>query len=583
MKFGPKHLLSFGKAFTIAHCALVLFGAPFFEEILLTTLLSLLISCLIFWPVVVAFDVADLQEIAVILLNRDWLTKPQEKAIYTAYGTVIGAWIGVFPIPLDWDVWYQVTLSDSYHDGGVDRICELTNLVRNQSANPQTFKALLRMNAMHSSSSSSKLHPNEYIIPQVPKIKAMFFCEFDLDKGPVIRVNVEDGDFNLDDVLDSRRFASYSSALIPRDELLNKHVKIGIHTTRMKYKVMGYPVGLQKPEWFSHVPKRTAETYRREKYRFCVCIIVPHEASLDENDYVYELFVEKMTSYLLNAEIEEYFLSDRKDNNVIHDYLRVTLESINSTGEAQFQLTKKNRCYLKILPPYRGREPPDVLPHMVPIIKKDLKLTPDRMCKMDVVSYMLVPKINGIRCVKELAMCTGLDTELVTRCIKALCYFDILALAPLFLYSNNYVATEKLHDFYNDANMIQECLEFVRRRVKRKKTNEIIILQPPKFTDVFRLYLNLKIGQRLSEFVITNDPKSLFVDVRRFIQFGMIRGFLRKLSIYPIVINFCTKGSLLSKFDGTRPLEDLAVEFAIEPMELYNKLKASGKLTFITK
>lgn len=45
-------------------------------------------------------------------------------------------------------------------------------------------------------------------------------------------------------MLDNTRFASYSSALIPRDELLNKHVKIGIHATRMKYKVMGYPVGL---------------------------------------------------------------------------------------------------------------------------------------------------------------------------------------------------------------------------------------------------------------------------------------------------------------------------------------------------
>ncbi len=40
----------------------------------------------------------------------------------------------------------------------------------------------------------------------------------------------------------------------------------------------------------------------------------------------------------------------------------------------------------------------------------------------------------------------------------------------------------------------------------------------------------------LKEWCRRMDPRSMNIDERRLIQFGMVRGFLRKLSIYPVYV-----------------------------------------------
>ncbi|CAJ0566160.1 unnamed protein product, partial [Mesorhabditis spiculigera] len=489
------------------------------------------------------------------------------------------------------------TLPHARDDRGGHRECGIPSLMRDGQHEAKSAQALQRM---IEASANAWLSSADFIYEDVPRIKCIFFCEFHLTRGTLIQLKCEDENFKLDDVLPTQRFGSYSAAFIPKDELVNRQVRVGIHANGRKYKVMGYPVALKKEDKITsppktkyglriatwnkcEVPKESIEIYKRGKYRFCICFVVPHEIEATENDFVYEPVIEKLTEYIVGLEQERHWLSGRKSDEALQRLFEYTLISLNTTGAVCYQVTDHCCIYLKLSPLQMGHEPPEVYPHTVPIPQLEMWRWRRNKTRMDIVAQMIIPKIDGLRCVKEISIMTGLDVDLVIRCIRNLCYYEAVALVPFFLYSNNYVATEKLHNFFNDPDAIKECPDFVRRRVKGRRKRHPKLLARPTFHDVFRLYLNLKIGQRLSEFVIVNEPKTKMVDVRRFIQFGMVRGFLRKLSIYPLVMPEYKHIPALSIFNGTTALEDIAVEYAIEPTELHRKLIESGKMTFITK
>lgn len=61
--------------------------------------------------------------------------------------------------------------------------------------------------------------------------------------------------------------------------------------------------------------------------------------------------------------------------------------------------------------------------------------------------------IDGVRCIKDISLLVQIDVDLVARCVRHLHFYGFLALLPLFMYSNSYVATEKLHDFYLNTDI----------------------------------------------------------------------------------------------------------------------------------
>lgn len=70
-------------------------------------------------------------------------------------------------------------------------------------------------------------------------------------------------------------------------------------------------------------------------------------------------------------------------------------------------------------------------------------------------SFQICPKVDGVRCIQEIAMMVQIDTDLVMRCVRNLHFYGCLTLIPLFMYANTYVATEQLHDFYMNADLIE--------------------------------------------------------------------------------------------------------------------------------
>uniref|UniRef100_A0A0K0DP01 Nitrogen permease regulator 2 n=1 Tax=Angiostrongylus cantonensis TaxID=6313 RepID=A0A0K0DP01_ANGCA len=268
----------------------------------------------------------------------------------------------------------------------------------------------------------------QYRFADVPKLKAIFYAEFDIDIGPVIRYQVRIPEDQV--VVSPERFSAFSAAIIPKDEMLNRLVKLNFRD----YKVMGHPIGLKHETW-----------YARGQLNFNMCFVVAKESTID---CMYEPLVQKFAEYLVDLEM--CFLASFMDCDQI-----ILMGLSFFLGECVLPVTELTTLYLKLCPSYRGVEPPKVNLYMVPMFIRATQLTPAVIDKMDVLCQKIIPKIDGIRCVKEIATEVEIDTDLVMRCVRNLHFYECVSLVPLFLYSNTYVATEKLHNFYTNPCEIE--------------------------------------------------------------------------------------------------------------------------------
>ncbi|XGW34842.1 hypothetical protein V3C99_018688 [Haemonchus contortus] len=273
----------------------------------------------------------------------------------------------------------------------------------------------------------------QYRFADVPKLKAIFYAEFDIDIGPVIRYQIPDDQ----NVVSPERFSAFSAAIIPKDEMLNRLVKLNL----LDFKVMGHPIGLKHETW-----------YGRGQLNFNMCFVVAKESTID---CMYEPLVQKFAEYLVDLEMECGFLHIAEKRIQLPTIMRKVFRDLNTCGECVFRVTDLTTLYLKLCPSYRGVEPPKVSLYMVPMFIRASQLSPAVIDKMDVLSQKIIPKIDGIRCVKEIATEVEIDADLVMRCVRNLHFYECVSLVPLFLYSNTYVATEKLHDFYSSSSEIE--------------------------------------------------------------------------------------------------------------------------------
>lgn len=385
--------------------------------------------------------------------------------------------------------------------------------------------------------------------PKIPKLDAIIYAEFDNDIGRVVKYQVPR------EIFDRQRFESISSAVIPTEEMRGRMIKI----TMYDWKIIGFPMGIKDKK------------YPREVYIFNMCFVIAKKP--DQLDIVYEPLVEKCAEYLIELEKEGEFLSLGKHK--LPELMEEIFNSLNNNGECTSKITEQTTIYLKICTTFQNEEPPQVTPFTVPIFS--CLPPPTSFERMDVLSQRICPQIDGIRCVKDIAYALQIDTDLVGRCIRNLCYHGCLTLLPLFLYTNSYIATEKIRHFFDSPVIIQQCLNYIKRSPKGPDV---------LYSDMARLYLNLKRGWTLTDWMVRMEPKRLNVDERRLIQFGIYYGFVRKQSIYPLAIKDCIKdekAKIESLCNGNRSIEELALHYSCSPIELHKRLSDNGNFRFIYK
>jgi hypothetical protein len=196
---------------------------------------------------------------------------------------------------------------------------------------------------------------------------------------------------------------------------------------------------------------------------------------------------------------------------------------------------------MKLFPVHKN--PPPVKSWHVPISKiKIADIVDDRW---DLTLTKIIPFIDGINDVRRIAIKADVSLELTKIALQHLLFYKTILMLDMFLFSNIYCVMPSIVDFVQDRDGIQnECLNYVTIGTQRL----------PEFF-ICRLYTSLCQGRTLREWLSLHLDNGIavmkYIDVRRFIQFGIIKGFLRRVQKFAVSAQY-----LNSLATGERDKED---------------------------
>lgn len=166
-------------------------------------------------------------------------------------------------------------------------------------------------------------------------------------------------------------------------------------------------------------------------------------------------------------------------------------------------------------------------------------------------------------------------------------YYSCLIIVDVFRYGNIYALTPSHHDFVSDPTLQAECQAYISS--SGRKTPFPVILE---------LYAALRQGTTVKEWALANAADLQDIDIRRFTQFGIIKGFLYRVHKFPVLNgqapliggrsgrgrwdNQQDKNLPLTKFlDGAHHFDEICTELQQSEQEVMNTLAAYGDVQYI--
>ncbi|KAH9935038.1 nitrogen permease regulator 2-domain-containing protein [Fomitopsis serialis] len=369
-----------------------------------------------------------------------------------------------------------------------------------------------------------------------PRIESVFYAVFDSRQGPKVvyqkrSVSSNRCLFHFDDI---------SKYVMPPSALCGRLV---ICATR-GHRIIGFPVELQG-------------AYDRNYFRYNLCFVFERNADLS----CYEPIVRKVSRVLTACELESRFLSEPDSSPSIYAVLEQLYEDLNSYSETSIPLDKFNSIELKIFPFYPN--PPQVKDWAVPLALIDIRkrIEPN----WDLTMMRVCQYIDGTNHVSRIARLAECDIDLTRQAIAHLLYYQVIMMIDIFQYSNMYTLCTTIQWLADETHVRDECGPYATKPGQR-------ITDWPK---LLHLYSRLKPGKTVYEWMEEYDVQSYNIDVRRFTSFGVIKGFLRRVHRWPVLLPETDtpqqSGSayptypkeLLPLLDGEHHTDELCVRFEV--------------------
>lgn len=184
--------------------------------------------------------------------------------------------------------------------------------------------------------------------------------------------------------------------------------------------------------------------------------------------------------------------------------------------------TVRDAINLKLFPSYPN--PPSVHDWDVPVLL--LNLDKHVNGSWDLTLVKLLPHINGVNHAKRIAQLADTDLLLVKQCIEHLLYYSFAILIDIFQFSNMYAIRPQAARMLDDEAIGHECAAYVT--VPKQK--------PLPVPQLWRMYSMLRQGRTLYEWADELGDCAQRIDIRRFVTFGIIKGFLRRVHRYPYLV-----------------------------------------------
>ncbi|KAL8918724.1 MAG: hypothetical protein Q9172_005294 [Xanthocarpia lactea] len=427
-------------------------------------------------------------------------------------------------------------------------------------------------------------------------IRAVFFSIFDVHEGPKVLHQVP-ADSIAPSLGSSQNplfdFPTVSSYIIPRPEYCSKLITF----CTLLHRILCRPVCLH------------SSSYPRNAYTFSIALVL--DASTPFASYATVTL--KLASLLQTLEEQSRFLSrdaSAPNTGKIYALCEILLEDLNNYCESMIPIDDSNTLNIKLFPTYPP--PPPLYPYHVPLstVRLDSLTDPN----WDLTMLKVLPYIDGINSVKQISLLADADYKLVRKAIEHLLYYGCLLLLDIFSFNASYAPTAELASFVENTDMQDECAKYValpsiQGNAKASQSGPVGGFQ------LMELYLKLRQGQTVKTFYIENVETMDKIDVRRFITFGVIKGFLYRAHRYAITTSQTSRRKRehrtkskqktnistavlfqaddtdtdphmveLEKFlDGTHCFDEICTELMISEQELMSRLKAFRDVQIICR
>ncbi|EFY86472.1 putative nitrogen permease regulator [Metarhizium acridum CQMa 102] len=365
--------------------------------------------------------------------------------------------------------------------------------------------------------------------------------------------------------------------IIPRQAFCNRYVTI--NSPDGKYTVLGYPVVIAHTK------------YLRNEFIFNFGILI--EADVDQAPY--EGVVRYLAATFSEMEKQNEYLSlgegdglrNHEARRPIESLLEIVKEDLNNYGECMIPVDEANTINMKLFPHHRT--PAAVKGWHVPVAKVKFAEIVDPT--WDLTLQKVVAKIDGVSDVRRIAHAASVSLDLAKSALRHLLYYDTILLIDIFFFSSCYAPRPGIHDFIcNVDGIVDECADYVSHGRGRVSNYHLI-----------KLMSSFAPSKSVKEWIMASQEAGFdvlnYVDVRRFVQFGIIKGCLYRVHKYVLSKQYLAAlasgesrpvpgGDSLQKYtDGSHHFDQIITEQNLTNDEIMDKLKVlpvpKGDLTVL--
>jgi hypothetical protein len=227
--------------------------------------------------------------------------------------------------------------------------------------------------------------------------------------------------------------------------------------------------------------------------------------------------------------------------------LREVYEQLNSYAECCVRVSKTQVLNLRLERSLsersRQRRQKKIRAWDVPLLIRELP-DPERWT-WDLVLEKVRPHIDGVNHVKRIARLADVDIKLVKKAVWELVVHERVMVLDIFHFQAVYALTQDFALFVKNVEVVEECSQYVAidpkdgmfASVLSKDILEEASASPPDKTTIVELYTILKPGLSIADFCLAHQDLLANIDIRRFITFGVIKGFLKRLHKYALALD----------------------------------------------
>ncbi|EMC98710.1 hypothetical protein BAUCODRAFT_378571 [Baudoinia panamericana UAMH 10762] len=365
-------------------------------------------------------------------------------------------------------------------------------------------------------------------------LNAVFYARFHPERGPCV-VHQQPADSIVTADISKRTLISFSDIsayIIPPYGLCNRSLSISTNG----YRVLGFPISLEDFK------------YERNRFTFSICFVLREDTDVR----LWTSVVAKTAAFFRSMEEEDGLLQaeERLSNliwagdkgypapnvGVVYSLLEDLIEDLNAYAETCIRINDVHVLNLRLTKPHPAVA--DVKSWDVPLLVRPL---PDQKhWTWDLTLARILPHVDGIKHIQRIADILDVELKLVKRAVKNLIYHERAMLLDIFHFQAIYMPTANFARFVQDEEMLEECRMYVN--IDSPVAGHMSSVPTPETQDhaknaLISLYTSLLPGLTLQNFVLANEHELATIDIRRFITFGVIQGFLRRIHKYALAFD----------------------------------------------